>query len=943
MMKQAGMMTFKDKSKKNKKNKIQKEEKTKKRGRGRPRKRRVSERDEDESIYDSESEQKKQKKQKTSQTTSQVTKTNGNSKKNKITKVLTGDAKYENKKYVDRMKNSCINFKTNDLFSNEELAKICEALGNNVDYDTLRCNVIEYLNQYFACITGEGPFTIVQKQWDSERKIGYLVDLPRSSDFADLLKPNNPCFTIKNPRGDNQVTITFEGQTNNISLKDGEAMEDQFESQTHKINAVNIWNNCIYRKTYVKRVFNPRPSHHHLASKPNELNCFIGLPFSDEECKRAYLDVRTRFNLDYIIEHFILNIICDGNKNTLELLQSIHAYKLKYPWEKDQWRKVLYGSMGAGKSIFFSEILKPQFAPYYKLVQNIKDLLGEYDAMKENTLIFVMDENLNPQTPAQEAALRSILTSDEVRVNKKFKDQKNIPNYIDIWAAANPPFPLHLDTGDRRTWVIQVSNKRVVFPDVKDAFGNIIPDQKNEENKQFWTNIINMLRENNYSVVKAYQWYLMNEFKGTAFKRGMHAPSSNIKRKIIEKNSDEVQEFWQQCLIRGEHCRWEELEDTKPEWISKFTDRTGREIDPELARPKESWICEVSREDLYKKFRQFYPTSMITEVSFYKKSQDVVKITNKKTVFKVDEETGKTFTVEEPLSHRFGYKKKIKLPNGSIAETICKDPVVYYKLAPHSEQLEHYLMTFKIDLRKEYEMLKFERSTVEDQDGNGNEPSIYYTTQVNSQRIQGEEPFKKKRSYNKKNNGNNNQEPKKRGRKKKNQEQTNLISRGQDTISLDKEQIIDLFLKVASQDAKLVETVMKRIKTDSGEESNPIIVSEEKKKQQEQRQQQEQQQQQQQQQDSGLFISDSTNNNNIRVVEIPTQSPPSSLDKHIIIEDYDPLSLQYEQNNNNNNNSTNNNNNNNNNVRVVDHDEFEHAMVDYQEYDHEQFVPKVIN
>jgi len=130
--------------------------------------------------------------------------------------------------------------------------------------------------------------------------------------------------------------------------------------------------------------------------------------------------------------------------------------------DKSQVALVLRGNQGAGKGIFYNEIIKPLFGAEYCVTINDKSLQSSYlGGIVENKIFFNMDE-ISHQKAASSSIknfLKALVTNETITAEKKFETlNKETKLYGQILITSNEIQVLDVEEGDRRYTVFDTGN-----------------------------------------------------------------------------------------------------------------------------------------------------------------------------------------------------------------------------------------------------------------------------------------------------------------------------------------------------------------------------------------------------------------------------------------------------------------------------------------------------
>lgn len=122
--------------------------------------------------------------------------------------------------------------------------------------------------------------------------------------------------------------------------------------------------------------------------------------------------------------------------------------------KKSQVALVLLGVQGAGKGIFFNEIIKPLFGENFVKTINDKSLNTNYKgALIEDTLFFNLDEISANKSSSSSTKnfLKALVTNESITAEKKFKNLANETRiYGQILITSNELYALEIEPSDRR-------------------------------------------------------------------------------------------------------------------------------------------------------------------------------------------------------------------------------------------------------------------------------------------------------------------------------------------------------------------------------------------------------------------------------------------------------------------------------------------------------------
>lgn len=129
--------------------------------------------------------------------------------------------------------------------------------------------------------------------------------------------------------------------------------------------------------------------------------------------------------------------------------------------KKSQVSLVLIGPQGAGKGIFFNDVIKPIIGEQYTKIINDKSLNSNYlGGLIENILFYNLDEiSVKKSTNGSiKNFLKALVTNDSITSEKKFVTiNKETVLFGQVLITSNENFPVEIEEGDRRFTVFTTS------------------------------------------------------------------------------------------------------------------------------------------------------------------------------------------------------------------------------------------------------------------------------------------------------------------------------------------------------------------------------------------------------------------------------------------------------------------------------------------------------
>jgi hypothetical protein len=495
--------------------------------------------------------------------------------------------------------------------------------------------VCEYLNKFYAVVTNQGHETImVTKTYKPE------------FGFCDLSE------------------ISMNSFRSNFSNLEVVYMLPNKKVKVRKLGDFYI--ESPYRLNYTRIVFNPYPVNHPNAASEKELNTFSGLPFSEDECGKCYNDIQIRQKMEWIRSQYIQRTVCNKDDFAFQVFEHWFGAKIREPWKKLNWMVLFYGGFGSGKSTLMRKIIKVIFGIYCKVISDIKAVFGEFDSIKRNALIIMLDENVAPETKAQEAKLTSEITSNMITSNEKFKRTEQVVSFHEYIGGVNPKNKVFLKLGDRRVFVIKTNEEMT------------LSHQWEKEKVEYWNKVNEYLDD--IKVVKAYQYHLQFMLvPNPNIKIGLHAPYSKIKDELMLLQSPDSLAFAKAIVERGFIVPQNRLSDIKPELVKHFTNTQGRIWNQKTNKYDSPWVREICTKDVEREFRLLFPHSPMKNHTLWRELCFIFDI-------KTSEEERIKESANDILMTRFYKNPNVKT---KITNVIAFNPSLIKKLVDKNGKLKN--------------------------------------------------------------------------------------------------------------------------------------------------------------------------------------------------------------------------------------------------------------
>lgn len=154
------------------------------------------------------------------------------------------------------------------------------------------------------------------------------------------------------------------------------------------------------------------------------------------------------------IEELLL-FLCNGDRDILHWVKMWLAYPLQHMGTKMASALLFHGTVqGAGKSLFFDEVMRPIYGPYSTTVGQ-HQLDSQYTEWRSNMLYVLFEEILSNSTKHNHiGTVKHMTTGKTQRIEKKFVSGWEEANYMNGVFLSNEVQPLPIEADDRRFLVV---------------------------------------------------------------------------------------------------------------------------------------------------------------------------------------------------------------------------------------------------------------------------------------------------------------------------------------------------------------------------------------------------------------------------------------------------------------------------------------------------------
>lgn len=206
--------------------------------------------------------------------------------------------------------------------------------------------------------------------------------------------------------------------------------------------AFKHWLPHPHRRQYSAIVFRPE------GAQPSEYNLWTGYAVEPKPGSWGRMETHLR------------EIICSGDDALYAWLKAWLAQMFQEPWRKTGVAVLLRGAMGTGKSKFsdwLGKIIGNRHAP---AIDRPEHLTGRFNGHLEEALLARVEEGFYPGDPASKAALKHLITSEWLMVERKGVGCYQSRNSTRVLITTNADWAVPAAPGERRYLVVNVSDAR---------------------------------------------------------------------------------------------------------------------------------------------------------------------------------------------------------------------------------------------------------------------------------------------------------------------------------------------------------------------------------------------------------------------------------------------------------------------------------------------------
>jgi hypothetical protein len=159
-----------------------------------------------------------------------------------------------------------------------------------------------------------------------------------------------------------------------------------------------------------------------------------------------------------IIQHFIDEVIANGDSVVATYLMDFLAHMLQRPEEKPRVMPVLMGGQGTGKGTF-SKLLQSIWSLTTLITNRVADVTGDFNSALDQKFVVWLDEAVFAGDVKTTEALKSLITEPTISIHAKHKEPRNTFSCHRFFAATNAGHFARTAHDDRRFVYLPVSER----------------------------------------------------------------------------------------------------------------------------------------------------------------------------------------------------------------------------------------------------------------------------------------------------------------------------------------------------------------------------------------------------------------------------------------------------------------------------------------------------
>jgi hypothetical protein len=153
----------------------------------------------------------------------------------------------------------------------------------------------------------------------------------------------------------------------------------------------------------------------------------------------------------------IFRVICSSDRRAFDYAVAWLAYAVQHPERQAEVAIVLQGGRGSGKGTL-GRWFRDLFGMHGMHIQHPRHLTGNFNAHLQTCLAMFVDEAFFVGDRAGNGVLKSLITEDQMTIEKKGIDVTSVRNRLKIIMATNEDHAILAGDDERRYFVLRVSD-----------------------------------------------------------------------------------------------------------------------------------------------------------------------------------------------------------------------------------------------------------------------------------------------------------------------------------------------------------------------------------------------------------------------------------------------------------------------------------------------------
>lgn len=193
-------------------------------------------------------------------------------------------------------------------------------------------------------------------------------------------------------------------------------------------------------------------------------NGYEGVWFNPERELEGWLNLWTGFAYPPVkgcwgrLKELLYKALCDSDWAVMQYILNWSAYMIQHPASPAEVACVIQGGKGVGKGTFF-RALRKLCGRHGIQISSPKHLVGQFNAHLRDAIFVFADEAFAAYDRHHEAALKHLITEDELSFEPKGVDVSKGPNRIHLGMASNEEWCIPATFEERRFMLTRANNR----------------------------------------------------------------------------------------------------------------------------------------------------------------------------------------------------------------------------------------------------------------------------------------------------------------------------------------------------------------------------------------------------------------------------------------------------------------------------------------------------